>query len=46
MQHDSDVSGMDARHAAISQLIQEDKLQQAIKAMRRYQGQDDYDEDV
>ena len=33
MQHDSDVSGMDARHAAISQLIQEDKLQQAIKAM-------------
>jgi ABC-2 type transport system ATP-binding protein len=33
MEQNSDLSGMDARHAAISQLIQEDKLQQAIKAM-------------
>jgi ABC-2 type transport system ATP-binding protein len=33
MEQNSDVSGMDARHAAITQLIQEDKLQQAIKAM-------------
>jgi ABC-2 type transport system ATP-binding protein len=33
MVQSSDVSGMDARHAAISQLIQEDKLQQAITAM-------------
>ncbi len=33
MEQSSDVSGMDARHAAICQLVQEDKLQQAIKAL-------------